>query len=495
MRTAGRLVVVSNRLPITIEGAENRFRFQQSTGGLVTALLPILSGRRGCWVGWPGADYHETLDRLVKDCTSTQDYTFAPVFLSPAEKQSFYQGCSNEILWPLFHGLPSRCNFDSEHWRGYRKTNGKFADAVVHVAQKDDFVWVHDYHLMLIAGGLRARGFNQRLAYFHHIPFPPPDVFEALPWRSELLRGLMDFDAIGFQTGRDRRNFIGCLRRCLADVRVSQDETGFLVRAADRTAAVQEHPISIDYRQFAEAAADSGVVAAAEEIQHRLSNTQLILGVDRLDYTKGILERLIAFRTLLECHPELKDRVTFVQIVVPSREEMQEYKELRLRIETLVSKINGEYGSPGWVPIHYFYRTVPRTELIAFYRAAHVALVTPLRDGMNLIAKEFCAARPDYRGVLVLREFAGAAEELAPGALIVNPNDTEEVAAMLYLALRMGEPEQRARMLLMRSHIRQHDVFHWARAFIPEAALRDVDRSAARDVVSVWDGEAAVRGA
>jgi alpha,alpha-trehalose-phosphate synthase [UDP-forming] len=468
--SAGRLIVVSNRLPITIEVAGNKFRLQHSSGGVVSALAPILCESKGCWVGWTGTEYHDTLGELVNDWTATQPYSFAPVYLTAEEKACFYQGCSNEVIWPLFHGLPSRCKFDSAYWRGYCKATAKFAEAVEGVAQDDDFVWVHDYHLMMLAGVLRARGFSHRLAYFHHIPFPSADVFEMLPWRTELLRAMMHFDLIGFQTERHRLNFIDCLRRCLSDVDVSRVMNGHVVRAAGRTAIVENHAISIDYKTFADDAAAPAVTTAAQGIRSRLSGTKIILGVDRLDYTKGIIERLHAFRTLLECHPELRNRVTFVQVVVPSREDIPEYKQLRLRIETLVSKINGEYGDPGWAPIQYFYRSVPRTELLALYQAADVALVTPLRDGMNLVAKEFCAARGDYNGVLVLSEFAGAADELATGALVVNPHDSEGVAAMLYLALHMDPKEQRARMLLMRAHIRRHDVFRWSQSFLKNSS-------------------------
>jgi alpha,alpha-trehalose-phosphate synthase [UDP-forming] len=463
---SGRLIVVSNRLPITIEQVDGKFRLQPSSGGVVSALVPVLRESKGCWVGWTGTDYSDALGEVVSDWSATQPYSFAPVYLTSEEKECFYHGCSNEVIWPLFHGLPSRCTFESAYWRGYCKATAKFADAVEDISQAGDFVWVHDYHLMMLAGSLRTRGFRERLAYFHHIPFPSADVFETLPWRVELLRALMQFDVLGFQTAHYLANFIECLRRCLGDVQVSRVIDGYLVQAAGRSVIVENHAISIDYRTFAADAAAPTVAAAAAAIRTRLSGTKVILGLDRLDYTKGIVERLNAFRTFLECHPEMRNRVTFVQIVVPSREDIPEYKRLKLRIETLVSKINGEYGTPGWVPVQYLYRSVPRAELLALYRAAHVALITPLKDGMNLVAKEFCAARGDYAGVLVLSEFAGAADELSNGALIVNPHDCEGVAAMLYLALHMDEKDQRARMLLMRSQIRRHDVFRWSQSFL-----------------------------
>jgi len=460
----GRLVVVSNRLPIRIETTETGKRVYPSCGGLVSALVPILRESGGCWVGWTGTDYDETLPELFRGQCQDQQFSFEPVFLTAAERSHYYRGFSNEIIWPLFHDLPSRCQFNPAHWNVYDKVNGKFADAVERVAEIDDVIWVHDYHLMLLAGVLRARGLRHRLAYFHHIPFPSPDIFEMLPWRVEVLRALMNFNILGFQSQRDQRNFVACLRRCLPAVRISQRGEAFLARTENLSATIGTYPIGIDYEGFAAEASDSAVVSAADMIQRKLG-TRMILGIDRLDYTKGIPERLIAFQTLLEINPGLRGQITMAQIVVPSREDIPEYEQLRLRIETLISKINGEYGNPGWVPIHYFYRSLSKSELIAFYRAADIALVTPLKDGMNLVAKEFCACRVDNTGVLVLSEFAGAADKLKCGALLVNPHDTDKVAAVLETALRMREFEQYTRMHNMRSQVRRHDVFRWSRSF------------------------------
>jgi trehalose 6-phosphate synthase len=379
-------------------------------------------------------------------------YSLQPVFLTAAEKASFYHGFSNEIIWPLFHGLPSRCRFSSEYWNGYSSANEKFAAAVERIAQPHDFIWVHDYHLMMQAQVLRARGMRQHLAYFQHIPFPAPDVFEHLPWREEILRALMQFDSIGFQTGRDRNNFVACLTRWLPELEGQDAITG-------------TYPISVDFESLSTEASQRLVSASAESVRRKLGTTRMILGIDRLDYTKGIPERLCAFQTLLERRPEWRGKVTFLQFVVPSREAIPEYKELRKRIENSVSKINGQHSIPGWVPVHYFYRSIAHEDLMTLYRAADVALVTPLKDGMNLVAKEFCAARPDLQGVLILSEFAGAADELKCGALIVNPHDAESLASALQTAFQMPEHERRTRMQAMRSHIRTHDVFYWANSF------------------------------
>jgi len=468
MSSQGRFLVVSNRLPITVESIGGENRLQHSGGGLVSALVSILRQSGGCWMGWTGTDCDETLAESLK--CSAENYSIEPVFLTPDEKASYYQGFSNEIIWPLFHGLSPLCQFKLPYWNGYCKVNEKFAQAAERVSHGDDFIWVHDYHLMMLGRAMRARGFEQRLAYFHHIPFPSPDIFEILPWRVEILRALMHFNLIGFQTSRDRNNFIACLHSCLPGVRVSHIGETFTVRAEGQCAAAGAYPISVDYEGLTAHASEPAVPLLAETIRQKLGGDRIILGIDRLDYTKGIPERLIAFDILLKRNPDLRRRVTMLQIVVPSREDIVEYKQLKLRIETLISRINGDHGTPGWVPIHYLYRSVSPTELITFYRAAHVAVVTPLRDGMNLIAKEFCACRIDFMGVLVLSEFAGAAQELKCGALLVNPYDVESLAGTVQKALSLDEADQRIRMAAMRAQIRQHDVFRWARSFtVPQA--------------------------
>lgn len=463
MSGSGRLILVSNRLPVRMECIDGENRLHQSSGGLVPALVPILRENGGCWVGWTGTDHDEIVSNLVR--SSARDYLLEPVFLTTREEVGYYRGFSNEILWPLFHGVPSRCRFNSAYWKMYRQVNEKFADTVTRVSQQNDFIWVHDYHLMLQARALRGRGLEQHLAYFHHVPFPCPDVFAVLPWRDEILQALMHFNTIGFQTLRDRDNFIACLRSCLPDVQVRPDiPEAVTVRVENQCVTAGVYPISIDYEDFA-SGADPAVDAMIQAIKDKLGDVRLVLGVDRLDYTKGIPERLAAFQDFLERYPEQRGRVTMLQIVVPSREEIPEYLKLKVRIENAVSRINGQYGVPGWTPVQYFYRSVSRPELIAFYRAAEVALVTPLKDGMNLIAKEFCASRTDSLGVLILSEFAGAAEELRCGALVVNPHHTELTATLIQRALRMSEAEQRMRMNAMRSQVRLHDVFSWARLF------------------------------
>jgi trehalose 6-phosphate synthase len=396
---------------------------------------------------------------------SAENYSLQPVLLSEAEQNGYYRGFSNEIIWPLFHGLSTRCSFDFDYWNHYRHVNARFAARIESISSPRDLVWVHDYHLMLVAACLNETDRVRDLAYFHHIPFPPPDIFEILPWRLPILRALLQFNVVGFQTVRDQRNFVDCVRRCLPDARIRRVGEKYFVADAEHRTTAGVYPISIDSESFEREAMSLEVLNRVESIKNSLAGAKLILGVDRLDYTKGILERLSAYRMLLSRCPELRERVTLIQIVVPSREDIAEYRQLRLKIENVVSNVNGEYGKPGWVPIQYFYRSVSRTDLVAYYRAANVAAVTPLRDGMNLVAKEFCASRCDARGALVLSEFAGAADELRQGAFIVNPHDVEDLADVLHRALGLSESEQAVRMRAMRLEIEANNVYSWANAF------------------------------
>jgi alpha,alpha-trehalose-phosphate synthase [UDP-forming] len=470
MRTGNRLVVVSNRLPVTLHNTPGECIVRVSSGGLATALTAALRGRQGIWVGWPGASDDAEAEWLVAAAACEHPYRLEPVFLSCEEANRFYLGFSNEIVWPLFHDLQSRCNFDTSYWEAYQRVNRKFAEKVVRVANHDDFIWVHDYHLTLLGKYLREMGAAGRMAFFQHIPFPPPDIFEKLPWREEVLDALLDFQLVGFQTARDRRNFIHCLQR-LMDCEVHRVDDRFEVASRGRRTQVAEFPISIDFEEFQSLAATPEVAAKSDQLRRDLNGSQMVLGVDRLDYTKGIPERLKAFRHLLASFPDLHRRVTLVQVVVPSREDIPRYRELKLEIERLVSEINGQYTDSGWVPIHYIHRSLERTELVAYYRAADIALITPLKDGMNLIAKEFCAAQVEERGVLVLSEFAGAADELKRGALLVNPNDTETVARTIWQAYHMQGGERRQAMRRLRRYIRRYDVSRWTESFLQAAGV------------------------
>ncbi len=462
MTDNGKLLIVSNRLPITVEKVESEFKVQVSSGGLVTALDSVLRKRGGIWIGWAGSETTEELAKVIEQASLNHAYRLEAVPLTNGEIANFYLGFSNEIVWPLFHDLQSRCNFNPEYWSAYCKVNQRFAAVAAQFANSDDFVWVHDYHFTLVAKYLRERHYQGGIGFFQHIPFPPPDIFAKLPWRNEILEGMLSHDIVGFQTERDRLNFVACLRSLMPSVRISENHA-FHGR---QTSRITVFPISIDFRDFAEKAADPDVVAHAARIREEQRGRQIILGVDRLDYTKGIVERLRAYQHLLTHHPQLHRRITLIQVVVPSRADIPNYRELRQEVERLVSEINGKFSDSGWIPIVYLYRYLSREELVAHYRVADIALVTPLKDGMNLVAKEYCAAQVDHQGILILSEFAGAATELRCGALLVNPNDQQAVADALVAAARMPVGERKKRMQGLRTALRENDVYDWAEAFL-----------------------------
>jgi alpha,alpha-trehalose-phosphate synthase [UDP-forming] len=462
----GRVINVSNRLPILIRKHAGGARLERSSGGLATALEAGWRDQPGVWVGWAGTGPDENIEPLLLRAAHRRSYTLRSVALTEEESAKFYFGFANEIIWPLFHDMPSRCNFDPEYWEIYQRVNRKFGKVVAETAQEDDFIWVHDYHLMLTAAALREAGVRARMGFFLHIPFPSPDVFEKLPWKKPILESLLAFDVIGFQGDRDRSNFVSCLERMLPRATVERSNPHLTISLDRRQSIVGTFPIGIDFETFARDAARPEVAAHAVEIKKRVADDVLVLGVDRLDYTKGIPERLKSFRLLLRRCPEMRGHITLVQVVVPSREEIPNYKHLRREVELLVSEINGEFTEPGWVPVHYIHRNLGRDELLAYYRAADIGLVTPLKDGMNLVAKEFCAAQIDELGVLIVSEFAGAGPELRCGAIVVNPNDFGEVAQALYDAAHMTPEDKRSRMRLLRQIVKDHNVHRWIRSFL-----------------------------
>ncbi|HLQ76310.1 MAG TPA: trehalose-6-phosphate synthase, partial [Terriglobia bacterium] len=438
--------------------------------GLAQTLDSVLRFTGGTWVGCLPNEDTEALVEVAKEWRTIRGYSIAPVFLESEEK-SDYQGFSNAVMWPLFHSLAAYRKLATDCWSGYCKVNGKIAAAVQIVSRPEDFVWVHDYQLMMVASLLRANGWRRRIGYFHHIPFPRPSVLEKLPWRVELLHALLQFDLIGFQTDGDRRNFIASLQEFLPLPGPVEAGGKYVLRVLDRAVKVGTYPVGIDCEALSTEASTPAVLAATEGIKKQLCGTRIVLSVDPLQVTMGICERLMAYQRLLECRPELRGCVTMLQIVIPSSERNSELDELKLEIEDVVDKINGKFGNPDWTPVHYYQQRLAQSQLIAFYRAADVAVITPLRDGMNLVAKEFCASRCDERGVLILSEFAGAAEELKAGALLVNPYDIDRVARLIDRALQMNESEQQERMSALRSHVQRHNVFHWSRSFQADAAL------------------------
>lgn len=468
-----RLILVSNRLPVVFQRNEQsgELNARPASGGLITALMPVLRNRGGIWIGWTGSDAPESdLSAATQAASEEAGYRMVGVSLTPAQVRDFYLGFSNRIIWPLFHDLQSLCDFDPAYWRTYREVNRKYAQCITEVADPQDLLWVHDYHLMNVAADLRALGATMRIAFFLHIPFPPLDLFVKLPWRMSVLHALLQYDVVGFQTARDRRNFTDCVRALVPNMVLRG--RGNLVEAIDsqRTVRIGSFPISIDYNHFEREATSPEVAARTDELHRLLPDRKLVLGVDRLDYTKGIPHRLKAFRDALRRFPEMRDRLSLIQVVVPSREDINEYQNLKLEIEHLVGEINGEFSKPGgWVPVWYVYASLTRNDLLAYYRAAHIALITPLKDGMNLVAKEYCASSIEEDCVLILSEFAGAAAQMHRGAILVNPYDIEGVGEAIHRAWDMPAAECRARMRRLRRGVREHDVYGWLDQFLNAA--------------------------
>jgi len=470
-----RLLIISNRLPVILNKEnDGRWNTVPGSGGLVRALVPVLRDRGGLWIGWPGTSEAsgKKLEKVLAGAAQHSGFTLKPVSLTSEEIEKYYFGFANKIIWPLFHDLLSQCKFDPSYWSTYQKVNRKFARVIKKHMTGEDYIWVHDYHLMNVARELRGLGVKENIGFYLHIPFPPLDIFLKLPWRFQILRSFLKYDLIGFQTLRDRRNFMQCARTLIKDISVQGKGQVITLRFGNHYVRVGAFPIGIDFKEFARLASTKEVSDGAWYIHEQLPNVQIILGVDRLDYTKGILERLEAFRNALLRYPELEENVVFVQVVVPSRRKIAEYLELQIEIERLVSEINGQFTRTGWVPIHYIFRAMDRSDLLAYYRTAEIAIVTPLKDGMNLIAKEYCASSLEENCVLILSEFAGAAAQLQKGALLVNPHDKEGVADAIYKAVNMSRDERRQRMKKLRASVKRHDIYWWVNSFLHAAIAK-----------------------
>jgi trehalose 6-phosphate synthase len=449
------VVVVANRLPVDqVTDPDGTTRWQRSPGGLVTALEPFVAGRGGAWVGWSGSagDAPEPFE--------SGGMSLVPVPLTEEEVDRYYEGMSNASLWPLYHDVVEKPEYHRTWWDTYVQVNKRFADRAAAVAAENAIVWVHDYQLQLVPALLRQRRPDLTIGFFLHIPFPPYELFTQLPWRSAIVEGLLGADLVGFQRPAAASNFVQLARR-LHDLPARKH----LVEYDGRTVAARAFPISIDVAAFDELARSPEVLARAEEIRKELGNpSKIILGVDRLDYTKGIGVRLAAFEELLEDGVVEAPDTVLVQVATPSRERVEHYVHMREQIEQQVGHINGIFGSLAGSAVRYFNQSMPREELAALYRAADVMLVTPYRDGMNLVAKEYVAARGDLGGALVLSEFAGAAAELKQ-AFLVNPHDIAGVKSQLVRALRMDPEEGAKRMRAMRRHLAKNDLDHWASSF------------------------------
>ena len=455
-----RLVVVSNRV------ADPR---KTAAGGLAVALAEVLNNTGGLWFGWSGKIIEPSEDGTAKDPTlhshQAGPVKLVTVDLNRDDHDAYYLGYSNGVLWPVFHYRLDLADFDAGYIAGYRRVNQLFARKLAPLLREDDIIWVHDYHLIPLAAELRALGCTQRIGFFLHIPLPPPLILAAIPGHDWLIRALFAYDLVGFQSNADHSHFSSYVQTEAHAQNLGEGRW----RAFNRTVQAGAFPIGIDVAEFAGLAASPQVKQRVADIRAGLGAEKLILGVDRLDYSKGILERLQAIDVLLEKRPELRRQFVFLQVAVPSRTQVKEYGELKRRIDEMVGRVNGRHGTANWQPVRYLYRGLPRHELVACYRAADVCLVTPLRDGMNLVAMEYVACRDDLDGVLVLSELTGAARELGRGAVQVNPFAIHETADSLAHALAMPPEDRRERMTLLRECVASCDVHGWLERILKAA--------------------------
>ncbi|MEN0021549.1 MAG: trehalose-6-phosphate synthase [Planctomycetota bacterium] len=453
-----RVIIVANRLPVRRVKHGSKSVWETSPGGLVTAVEPTLRDTGGSWVGWPGTS------GKAPDPFTLDGIHMVPVPISKAELENFYEGFSNALLWPLYHDAIRPSEIHRRWWWPYVEINRRFAAAAAAELKPGDVCWVHDYQLHLVPQMIREQRPDVRIGFFLHIPFPAEELFARIPWRREILSGMLGADIIGFQTKLGVKNFTACVRRYM-DVEAS----GSTFTIHGRKSRAKAYAISIDVDQFERVAAKEEVATRRDQIREKMAGDgrKVILGIDRLDYTKGIDYRLRAIAEVLRRERFSAADFAFIQVAVPSRENVDDYVAMRSQIEELVGRINGHYGEPGLFPIHYVRRNLALDELVAYYRAADIMLVTPLRDGMNLVAKEYPATRLDNTGTLILSEFAGAAHELRR-AVLVNPFDVDGIATAIETALTMPAAESKRRMTAVRAAIRRNTVYDWAGSFLKD---------------------------
>lgn len=456
----GRLIFVSNRLPVTVTKRGSSIKLQSSVGGLASGLDAFHSTHKSLWIGWPG--YVST--RTVKDTRSIKaalkKKNCYPVFLSAYDIEHYYHGFCNRTLWPLFHYFMQHVSYDNKAWNAYQRVNEQFCEAVYKITHPGDTVWIHDYQLLLLPALLRKKLPRSSIGFFLHIPFPSSEVFRLLPCRDEIIQGLLGADLLGFHTHDYVHHFTESVRRLFG-----YDYSLGYVNTGRTRISVDAFPMGIDYERFSSLAQTMSTEREVQRIRERFKNRKIIVSIDRLDYTKGIPERLEAFDLFLSKYPEFRKKVTLILVAVPSRTNVEHYIQLKQKVDELISRINGKYGDIGYMPIWYLYRMLPLEKLVPLYVAGDTALVTPLRDGMNLIAKEYIASKVNQRGVLILGEMAGAARELGE-ALIVNPNNREELADAIYQALSMPPDEQQRRNTVMQRRLQRYNTDRWARDFM-----------------------------
>ena len=458
----GKTIIISNRLPVKIEQENNELVYKASEGGLATGLNSVFKQGNNLWVGWPGLAIEKSQEKEVHSNLIKQH--MKPVFLSSEEIEDFYEGFSNETLWPNFHYFNQYTVYKEELWLAYQRVNQKFAEIVSKELEDDDTVWINDYQLLLLPQLIRAISPNATIGFFLHIPFPSYESFRLLPWRRELLNGMLGADFLGFHTYDDMRHFLSSVNR-LAGLGNSNGT----IKVKNRLIKADALPMGIDYEKYAASAQDPETLAREARYRKSIGTVKLILSIDRLDYSKGIPQRLRAFELFLSKYSDFKEKVSLFMVVVPSRDSVSKYKQLKEEIDLLVGRINGQFSKLNWTPIHYFYRSFPLPALSAFYRISDVALVSPMRDGMNLVCKEYVASRLDKKGVLILSEMAGASKELSD-AIIVNPNDIHQLVEAMHKALTLPEELQIESMTSMQKSLKRYNIHAWVKLFMDELA-------------------------
>jgi trehalose 6-phosphate synthase/phosphatase len=478
----GRLLIVSNRLPVTVTRDNGALRISRSSGGLATGLGGVHAGGESLWLGWAGAPSGElSTDEQRELEKSCREMSLVPIPLSADEVERYYEQFCNGVLWPALHYLIGQMPLEVTDYDLYDRVNRRFAEAVVAHYRPGDLIWVHDYQLMLVPQMIRERLPEARIGFFLHIPFPASDVFRILPARERLLCGMLGADLVGFHTAGYMRHFAAATLRILG-VSIVVDR----MRWEGRVVRLGVFPMGVDAAGLAELSESESVRAQVAALRGGPDGPLLLVGLDRLDYTKGIPRRLLAYECLLRQHPDLRGRVRLIQVAVPSRSNVERYQEFRSQVDTLIGRIHGQFATPSWVPVHYIYRGLPLDEVVALYRAADVMLVTPIRDGMNLVSKEFVASRPDEGGVLVLSELAGAASELAE-AVHVNPYDVTGSAEAYHRALTMSQDERHIRMRALRRRVCSYDVQRWTRAYLQRLVESGNGTTTSRDLSPVAD--------
>lgn len=459
MTSQEKLIVVSNRLPIALKRNRKGWDVEVSGGGLATALAGLRDELDFLWVGWPGTVVRK--DDQLKLCQKLKKtYKCHPIFLRTSQVDRFYNGFCNSVIWPLFHYLPSRVDFSLPYWDEYKAVNQQFADEILKVCEENTTIWIHDFHLFLLPALLRKKRPDLKIGFFLHIPFPSSEIYKLLPVREELLQGILGSDLVGFQTHDYVRHFGSTCLRVLG-----METTPTEVHYEDRRVLIGCYPIGINAKEFISRIHDTEVIKSLSRLEKTYKAQTVILGVDRLDYIKGLVQKFNAFEFFLEQYPKFRGKVVLVQIAVPSRMNVRAYDRLKQELDQITGKINGRFGTPGYVPIHYFAQSVDSNELHALYQLADVMLITSIRDGMNLVSLEYTACQSDRHGVLVLSEFAGAANALSQ-ALIVNPWDFQEVANNLHRALTMEKSERVKRTTHNLKYVRDFHSFAWAGGFI-----------------------------